>query len=187
MEEAIRISTLNDFIFCPRSIYFHNVYSNFDEETYYDTPQIEGRLAHRTIDNEKYSSRKEILQGIGVFSEELGLIGKIDLLNIRTKTLIERKKKIQRIYEGYLLQLYAQYFCLVEMGYHIQKLILFSITDNKKYPVPLPGKKEKDKLKEIIRQMQEFSLDRKFTQNPNKCRRCIYCSLCDVCTYDEQT
>ena len=30
-EEYISISTLNDFIFCPYSIYLHNVYENTDK------------------------------------------------------------------------------------------------------------------------------------------------------------
>ena len=31
MEDYISISTLNDFIFCPYSIYLHNVYMEADE------------------------------------------------------------------------------------------------------------------------------------------------------------
>ena len=37
MEDYVRISNLNDLLFCPRSIYFHNLYSDFDE-TLYHTP-----------------------------------------------------------------------------------------------------------------------------------------------------
>ena len=31
MDDYIAISTLNDFIFCPYSIYLHNVYMDADE------------------------------------------------------------------------------------------------------------------------------------------------------------
>jgi len=35
MSELIAISTLNDFIFCPYSIYLHNVYMDADEDIYH--------------------------------------------------------------------------------------------------------------------------------------------------------
>ena len=33
MENPIIISNLNDFIFCPASIYFHNIYGQQDSRT----------------------------------------------------------------------------------------------------------------------------------------------------------
>lgn len=59
MEDYISISTLNDFIFCPYSIYLHNVYMETDEGLYYATPQTHGRFAHETIDNKKASNRAD--------------------------------------------------------------------------------------------------------------------------------
>ncbi|MDD3976413.1 MAG: type V CRISPR-associated protein Cas4, partial [Candidatus ainarchaeum sp.] len=97
MEENIIISNLNDFIFCPRSIYFHNLYYSFDEKTYHSTDQLKGQLAHKKIDSKKYNTKKNTLEGIDIYSEELGLVGKIDLLELDTKTLIERKNKIKTI------------------------------------------------------------------------------------------
>ena len=45
IDEYIPISTLNDFIFCPYSIYLHNVYMKAGEDIYYATPQIAGNTA----------------------------------------------------------------------------------------------------------------------------------------------
>jgi CRISPR-associated exonuclease Cas4 len=182
MEDNIKISTLNDFIFCPRSIYFHNLYSSYDEHLYNSTYQTKGKNAHTSIDKQKYSSKKNILEGIDVFSEEFGLIGKIDLFNTKDKTLIERKRKIDTIYEGYYLQVYAQFYCLTEMGYEVKVIKLYSISDNKNYYVDLPGVLEKKRLMEVINEMKNFSLEEPFRQNHNKCRMCIYRNLCD---YDE--
>lgn len=54
MEESfINISMLNDFIFCPYSIYLHNVYENTDESLYHAVPQIRGRIVHETVDNKR--------------------------------------------------------------------------------------------------------------------------------------
>ena len=49
MEELISISTLNDFIFCPYSIYLHNVYMDVDDSLFHAMPQITGRIAHYDI------------------------------------------------------------------------------------------------------------------------------------------
>ena len=43
MEDLILISNLNDFIFCPVSIYFHKLYGNQDNLTYFDNVQWNGR------------------------------------------------------------------------------------------------------------------------------------------------
>jgi CRISPR-associated protein Cas4 len=61
MEPYIPISFLNDFIFCPRSIYFHQVHGSLSQEIYHDKPQTEGRLAHESIEEKNYSTRKDIL------------------------------------------------------------------------------------------------------------------------------
>jgi CRISPR-associated exonuclease Cas4 len=179
MEENIIISNLNDFIFCPRSIYFHNLYYQNDSNLYHSTYQVSGKNVHANIDSKKYSSRKTILKGINVYSEEFGLIGKIDMYDLESKTLIERKRKITKVYDGYLLQVYAQYYCLLEMGYEIKQIKIYSLLDNKNYEVSLPKENEKDKLKNIIKEIREFDLDKPFSQNKNKCAMCIYRELCD--------
>ena len=79
MDNLIPISYLNDFIFCPVSIYFHQLYGAQERLTYQCSNQINGTAAHKTVDSSTYSTRKNILQGISVYSEELRLIGKIDV------------------------------------------------------------------------------------------------------------
>ncbi len=61
MESYITLSFLNDFIFCPRSIYFHQLYSNFTETVYKQQPQIKGTAAHQSIDEQNYSTAAHIL------------------------------------------------------------------------------------------------------------------------------
>jgi len=179
MEENIIISNLNDFIFCPKSIYFHNLYTSYDSNLYHTIYQTKGKNAHTNIDLKKYSSKKSFLQGIDIYSEEFGLIGKIDLLDLPTKTLIERKYKISKIYDGYYLQIYAQYFCLIEMGYDIKNIKFYSLSDNKVYKVDIPGNKEKEDLKKIIAAINGFDITTKFIPNSNKCKMCIYKEVCD--------
>ncbi len=184
MENNIIISNLNDFIFCPRSIYFHNIYDSYNESIYHDSYQVEGKNAHEKIDERKYSSKKTWIQAMSIYSEELGVIGKIDLFNSETGLLIERKKKINKIYYGYLLQLYAQFYCLTEMGFIVKKLQFYSLVDNKKYDIPLPLKEDKERLLQIIQEMKSFDINAHFIQNIKKCEMCIYKELCDY--YAEQ-
>jgi CRISPR-associated protein Cas4 len=107
------------------------------------------------------------------------------LLDLDNSILIERKNKIKKLYDGYYLQIYAQYFCLVEMGYKIAKLKFYSISDNKNYFVPIPNNNDKEKLKTVILKMKNFSLKDKFEQNISKCKMCIYRELCDYYKNDE--
>ena len=47
--------------------------------TYHASPQVRGRLNHTTVDTGTYASEKQYLQGEEVYSEQYGLVGKIDL------------------------------------------------------------------------------------------------------------
>lgn len=182
MEPYMPISFLNDFIFCPRSIYFHQLYGRIEQHVYHTTDQSRGKAAHKTIDNRKYSTSKEILQGLEVYSSRYNIGGKIDSYDRVKRELVERKKKIKVIYDGYIYQLYAQYFCLIDMGYEVKQLKLYSMDDNKSYPVTIPDENPM-KLKafeSLIQQMQNFDLDAPFTANENKCKHCIYNNLCDA-------
>lgn len=175
--DYIQISKINDFIFCPHSLYFHSVYENFDSGHYKAKPQIAGTIAHKAIDEKKYSSRKNILQSMEIFSEKYGLIGKIDIYDKDKKELIERKRTIKKIYDGYFFQLYAQKLCLEEMGYEVNKITLYSMTDNKTYPIILTQKKIKE-FNDILQDMRKFNLNNNKCTNLDKCNNCIYRELC---------
>lgn len=181
MYEPLAITMLNDFIFCPASIYFHSLYGMRDKILYQTESQINGTSAHRTIDEQQYSDRKEILSAIYVYSEEYGLYGKIDLFNTKTGELRERKRTIKKIYDGYVFQVYAQCFALREMGYTVNKIFLYSITDNKNYPVALPEENEemKKKFEQTIEDIHHFQMDSFIQDNPKKCENCIYEPACD--------
>lgn len=181
MEDGIKISYLNDFIFCPLSIYFHNLYDEKDTSVYHSTDQTEGTYAHKSIDSKKYSNRKKILQGVSVYSSQLGLYGKIDLFDIDKGELVERKKKVVKIYDGYIYQLYAQYYSLLEMGYEIKNMKIHSLDDNKNYPILLPSENEEmnDQFIQLINDINDFDMNRFVQINKEKCNRCIYNSSCD--------
>lgn len=69
MDNSILITELNDFIFCPVSIYFHKLYGDMDRIIYQSEYQINGTNAHKSVDEGEYSSLKSVLMGIDVYSE----------------------------------------------------------------------------------------------------------------------
>jgi CRISPR-associated protein Cas4 len=179
MDNLISISTLNDFIFCPYSIYLHNVYMGADEELVHAVPQTQGKASHETIDQKKYSSRKDEISGMPVYCNELGIIGKIDIYKAKEKLLIERKYQLLKIYQGQIYQLWAQYFCMVEMGYEVEKLAFYSISSNTTFPQETPGEAQKEELKGFIQRFKTYNPMQDISINTNKCTHCIYCNLCD--------
>lgn len=181
MELYLKISYLNDFVFCPLSIYYHQLYGSLSERLYYGAAQLEGKSVHEAIDEKRYSTHKNILQGMDIFSNEYNLCGKIDVFDKDKGLLTERKKHIVTIYDGYIFQLYAQCVCLREMGYSVQSLRFYSSDDNKVYPVPLPEDDPEmfQKFKCINDEMQTFNMEDFTPQNEAKCQRCIYNDFCD--------
>ena len=181
METYIPITYLNDFVFCPLSIYFHNLYGKVSDVLYYDTSQLDGRAAHSAIDEKRYSTHKNILQGIDVYSAQYGLCGKIDIYDGDRELLTERKKKIKMIYDGYIFQLYAQYFCMVEMGYSVKHLRFYSMDDNRVHSVNKPedDRPMLHKFISLLDQIMTFDISSFMPDNTSKCANCIYSNLCD--------
>lgn len=50
MEPYITITTLNDRVFCPKSIYFHGLYGKYSSRIYQQSPQIIGTINHENFD-----------------------------------------------------------------------------------------------------------------------------------------
>lgn len=181
MDDYIIISNLNDFMFCLASIYFHNLYGSADTMTYQSSSQINGTSAHEAVDNGTYSGSKNVITSMEVYSEKYNLVGKIDIYNADTKVLTERKRHIKTIYDGYIFQIYAQYFAMIEMGYEVKKLRLYSMVDNKMYSVNLPKDDEVmfSKFENTIENIRNFSMDNFNQDNVEKCKKCIYEPACD--------
>jgi len=178
MDEYIQISKLNDFTFCPYSVYLHSVYEDFSQKTYHSTYQTVGKICHENIERGKYTTSKLVLQGINIFSEKYGLIGKVDIFDVTKGVLVERKYKIKNIFDGQKYQLYAQMFCLEEMGYKVKSLCIQSLSDNKRYEIKLPDGKEIEKFESLIKEIKNYQPSIKFRKNLKKCALCIYKPLC---------
>jgi len=179
MYELVQISKLNDFIFCPQSVYLHSIYESFDQGVYHGKSQNKGKISHEGIEEGKYSSAKNVLQGIQIYSDEFRLIGKIDIFDMSTGYLIERKYKINKIYDGYKYQLYAEYYCILERGYNVQRLFFHSLADNQRYEIAKPTPSDKLRFSEVIEAIWAYQVGQKPDVTIEKCRNCIYKTLCE--------
>ncbi len=179
MEPYLMITQINDFLFCPYSIYYHDILRNSaGEDIYHETVQKKGLAAHRSIDEGTYSSRAGVITGMAVYCAEFGLMGRIDIFDTAAGLLTERKYSVTAVYTGIRYQLYAQYFALTEMGYTVTALRLHSVKDNKNYPVALPGEKDKAAFCALINEIRAFTPETSFAAKPARCGRCIYHALC---------
>ena len=150
-----------------------------DEGVYHATPQTRGRIAHETVDEKRTSNRADELQSLPIISHIYGLTGKIDIYRGREKKLIERKYQLKNIYQGQIYQLWAQYLCMVEMGYEVESLAFYEISTNKMSPVELPSEEQLSHFRQFITSYRNFDPSDPIRTNRNKCSHCIYCSLCD--------
>ena len=90
-----------------------------DEGLYHATPQTKGRIAHLSVDDDTKPKKNNELVSLPVFSQRYSLMGKIDVYRINEKLLIERKYQLKQIFQGQIYQLWAQYFCMKEMGHDV--------------------------------------------------------------------
>lgn len=151
-----------------------------DEDLYKASPQIKGTIAHQGVDTKKGSTRKTDIMSLPVFCDELGIFGKIDVYKQDRRLLIERKKNLKQIFRGQIYQLWGQYFCLMEMGYDVEKLAFYEVSTNRMIPIDVPGVKEKYELECVIERFKQYDpISTEIIVNSNKCIHCIYCNLCD--------
>ena len=184
-DTSINITSLNDFLFCPYSIYLHNAFMDTDEDVFVALPQVRGKAAHKEIDDRTLSAMTGDMQSLKVFSEELGLVGVIDLYRTDERHLIEFKYKVgDSLFLGQKVQLWAQYFCLVEMGYEVERISVCEKSTGKLHDVKIPDSDDKKVLTDLIEKFRTFDFAQPMDVNTQKCTHCIYCNLCHLTDYD---
>lgn len=150
-----------------------------DKDIYHAAPQIRGTLSHQATDGKTASTKADVLLSLPVYSERFHLMGKIDVYHKKTKKLIERKYQLKQIFQGHIYQLWAQMFCLREMGHEVELLAFYEQSTNRMIDVALPTDEEIEQFKEFINQFFNYNPADDLTVNPNKCSHCVYCNLCD--------
>ena len=114
--DALPLSLLNDFLYCPRRAGLKVIEGCWGENEH----TVWGELAHEHTDLPGYEVAKgvKLLRALPVFSERLGLSGKCDIVeqnNDGSLCPVEYKKGKRRRFENDDAQLCAQALCLEEM------------------------------------------------------------------------
>ena len=119
-ESYLSIHMLNDLLFCERRAALHSI----EQIWVHNQFTTEGLLAHKRVDVPKNLRRgdKRNVTGMWLVSHRLGLIGKADLVELRTgengETVpypVDFKRGKKRRWDNNEAQLCAQALCLEEM------------------------------------------------------------------------
>lgn len=109
MEDLILITELNDFIFCPISIYFHHMYGNREKATYQSEYQLNGTAAHtadrsialmdtalrRRFQFVEMMPKAQVLRDIGADKvQDLDVAMLLETINARIEFLYDREYTI---------------------------------------------------------------------------------------------
>ncbi len=180
MEPYITFTQIKDYLFSPMTTYLQNIYREFTDSCWKGEALVAGKQAHESIEDGRYSQRKGVLLGKTAYWSEMNVGGKIDVwLPEEGGLLVERKRLVDRVWDGDRAQLYAQYFALKEEGVPVRRLAVHSLATNRRFFLPVPGRKEKEWLVGIINEMRSRGGGEwLFTRAPDaRAERSIYAGL----------
>lgn len=118
--DAVLISWLNEYLFCPRRAALKCVEGQWEDNAY----TLEGSLLHERTDTPGVEERPgvRIARALPLFSRRLGLVGKADVVEFHrqpdgseTPYPVDYKRGRRRRWENDEAQLCAQALCLEEM------------------------------------------------------------------------
>ena len=172
-EELLNVSDLNQFVYCSRRYW----YLRFFDTQGRNYERIEGKSMH-----ESTSTRGGWLNELYLEDEELGLKGKIDVLELNGEPIpIERKRaESGEFYRSDKLQL-AGYCLLLEshLNRPVREGAIYLYETDQRMHVRIT-----DDLREAVREqisaMRALSTDEvpPITDNPRKCESCSARSYC---------
>lgn len=183
-DQLILISALQHYAYCPRQFALIHVEQAWAENRF----TAEGQLLHQRVDSGEAETRGRVRseRSVLLHSEELGLTGKLDLLEIHQSQPpvylpVEYKRGKPKIEPWDRIQLCAQALCLEEMRdiqidmggvwyWEVRKRVEVVIDDALR-----------ELTKDTVRQARDI-LCQGITPAPiNDKKRCRACSLVDLC------
>jgi len=170
-KEMINVSDLNQYHYCPRRYWYLHFYDTQGRNYY----RIDGKTKHKG-----QSTRGGWFTELYLESGELGLKGKIDVLEIDDEVIpVERKRGDQYWYNDEL-QL-AGYCLLLEehLGEPVYEGAIYLYETDQRMHVPITDAHKRD-IRDHIEDMRSMSADTvpPLTDNPNKCEKCSTRQYC---------
>lgn len=189
MDDFLPISALQHYAYCPRQFALIHVEQVWVENRF----TAEGRIVHERVDSGKHEKRGELRseRGVAIVSQVLGIIGKMDLLEIEVVGSsapryfpVEYKRGMPKVADWDRIQLCAQALCLEEM-------LDISVTEGAIWYWQV-RKREKvcfdDKIREITKETIVKAKDvwrsSKMPAPIKDKAKCRGCSLVDICRPD---
>lgn len=185
--QTIAISALQHVAYCPRQFALIHVEQAWEEN--YFTAQ--GQALHERVDAGAPEQRGNVRyeRAVAVYSHTLGIRGKLDLLEIESKTdkryfPVEYKRGKPKTEDWDRIQLCAQAMCLEEMrGVQIEEGALWYWQERKRERVLIDAELRELTI-QTIEQAREILL-RGETPPPTPHKiRCKACSLVEICMPD---
>lgn len=180
-QEPVFISALNQYAYCPRRCALIYVEQTFDDNLY----TLRGRHLHERTDQADESGWEEgvrVERALPLWSKELGLIGKADVVEFHGDIPypVEYKSGPKRRFDNDDLQLCAQALCLEEMtGKGVPCGAIYHHSSRRRREVaftPDLRRRVKDVVEAIRRMLATTTLP-----EPVNDARCDKCSLRESC------
>jgi len=173
-DELVNVSDLNQYQYCPRRYW----YLHFFDTQGRNYQRIEGKTKH-----ENKSTRGDWLNELYLESDELGLKGKIDVLDLEDGRVVpvERKRASSGDYYWNDEVQVAAYCMLLEqhIGEPVREGAIYLYETDQRMHIPLT-ENHRDAVRETISAMQSMGADEvpPLTDNPSKCEACSARSYC---------
>lgn len=184
-EELVNVSDLNQYTYCPRRYWYLHFYDTQGR----NYERVEGKTRH-----ENQSTRGDWLNELYLESEELGLKGKIDVLDMdgARAVPVERKRaESGQYYRSDKVQL-AGYCMLLEehLGESVREGAIYLYETDQRLHITIT-EDHRESVKEQIEEMRSMSPDEvpPLTDNPSKCEKCStreYCMPAETARLEPQ-
>lgn len=187
METPIAISALQHLAYCPRQFALIHVEQAWAENYF----TAHGQVLHDRVDGGAPEQRGNVRyeRSVAVYSQTLGIHGKLDLLEIEGKTdkkyfPVEYKRGQSKTEDWDRIQLCAQALCLEEMRQvRIDEGALWYWKERKREPV-LIDQALRDLTLQAIAQAKDILQSGQTPPPTSQKSRCKACSLIEVCLPD---
>ena len=172
--DLVNVADLNQYRYCPRRYWYLHFYDTQGR----NYERIEGKTKH-----ENKSTRGNWLNELYLESEELGLKGKVDVLDLEGDKVvpIERKRaESGDFYKSDEVQL-AGYCMLLEE--HLEEPVregaIYLYETDQRMHVPIT-QQHRETVREQVAAMRSMTADDvpPLTDNPNKCEKCSARAYC---------
>jgi CRISPR-associated exonuclease Cas4 len=181
LDEAIPISALQHYSYCPRQCALIHVEQAWDENVY----TLRGRVVHEQVDTPESRAEGEVRveRALPLYSRRLGLVGRADVVEFLPDGApfpVEYKHGPRRARQHDDLQVAAQAMCLEEMlGRPVPRGAVFHHSSRRRREVAITATLRAT-VEDMVPKIREMLASGRLPP-PVADERCKECSLLDLC------